>query len=61
MSNPMYKNPHKKTDSKKARIWLLVTELQNNPIETNDALRKNNPMYEPHIPPLSTLPTGMLR
>ena len=44
MSKPMYKNPHKNTDSKNASIWLLVIELQNNPIDTNVALRKKSPM-----------------
>ena len=39
-------------------IWLLVILETNIPIATKTAAKKNKPIYEPIIPPLSRLPSG---
>lgn len=57
-SNPTYAKPHKNTETMKDIIWLSVIDDENKPIETNAALRKNNPIYDPQVPPISIFPTG---
>ena len=42
-------------------IWLSFNEDANIPIDTYIEARKNNPIYDPMIPPVSIFPTGEAR
>ena len=43
-SKPISRNPQRKTEMMKAKIWLLVSELQKMPMLTKLALSKKRPM-----------------
>ena len=44
--------------TRKAITALLVNPEQHKPIAANTAAKKNKPMYDPAIPPLSRLPSA---
>lgn len=46
-------------ENKNAMTWLFVIEEQNKPIAVKAAFKKDNPIYEPIMPPVSILPCGM--